>query len=71
MRSPCCNAEVRVQVADDVREPMSLASLRGAFYYACAACGRPCDPVDHVADAGKMVEDQAAEQSRQSNEAGK
>lgn len=67
MRSPCCNADVRVE-----REWLSLmGGEMWSQWYACAACGQPCDPVDHVADAGKMVEDQAAEQSRQSNEVGK
>lgn len=41
MRSPCCNAAVEVRVKRD--------RVHAAFdtrWYACTACGQPCEPVE-------------------------
>lgn len=36
MRSPCCNAEVK-----------NCGPTHATNWYACTACGQPCDPVDY------------------------
>lgn len=36
MRSPCCNTEVRVMRSGGT----------WTQWYACTACGQPCDPVE-------------------------
>lgn len=43
MRSPCCGAEVRVN------QYGALPFVTN--YYACTACGQPCDPVEEEHDA--------------------
>jgi len=47
MRSPCCNAFVRKAggaYSTDMNEWVT-------YWYACTACGQPCDPVEEEHDA--------------------
>lgn len=41
MRSPCCNARVRVEGKMNY-----ITGDRRNSWYACTACGQPCDPVE-------------------------
>lgn len=41
MRSPCCDAKVRVKT-----EEHPTATGWECHWYACTACGQPCDPVE-------------------------
>ena len=45
MRSPCCGAEVETRKARYDRD---------AWWYACTACGQPCDPVEDVNDVANL-----------------
>jgi hypothetical protein len=42
MRSPCCDAAVRVACCHEHAKDRDGVT----HWYACTACGKPCDPVE-------------------------